>query len=93
MSETTIPMTPAELESLIRRVVREELTRLAQDPAASILHDWRHEGPEDPAGDEELLREALELRERYRDAPEEMTRLEDFRQELSRAEAAGELPD
>ncbi len=93
MSETTIPMTPAELESLIRRVVREELTRLAQDPAASILHDWRHEGPEDPAGDEELLREALELRERYRDAPEELTRLEDFRQELSRAEAAGELPD
>lgn len=59
----------------------------------SILHDWQHEGPEDPVADEALLKEALELYQDYRDAPEELTSLEVFRQDLARAEAAGELPD
>ena len=59
----------------------------------SILHDWQHEGPQDPAADQALLEEALELSQQYRDAPDERRSLEDFRQELARAEAAGELPD
>ncbi len=59
----------------------------------SILHDWQHEGPDDPVADEALLEEALELSRQHRDAPEELESLEDFQQELTRAEAAGELPD
>ncbi len=59
----------------------------------SILHDWQHEGPEDPVADQTLLEEALELRRDYRDAPEELKSLEDFHHELDQAAAAGELPD
>lgn len=59
----------------------------------SILHDWQHEGPDDPVADAALLKEALELAQDYRDAPEKLANLEDFQQELARAEAAGELPD
>ena len=60
----TITANLTDLENLIRRVVREELTR--QSRAGSILDDWRQEGPDDPAGDEQLLREAIEVSERYR---------------------------
>ncbi len=59
----------------------------------SILHDWQHEGPDDPAADEALLEEALALAREYRETPAELTSLEDFEQEIARAEAAGELPD
>jgi len=94
---TSITLSPAELEDLVRRVVREELRRLAAGPAAeaptSILHDWRHEGPDDPAADEELAQEAEALSRECREAPEELTSLEDFERQLARAEAAGELPD
>ncbi len=59
----------------------------------SILHDWQHEGPDDPVADKALLEDALELAREYRDAPEELKSLESFRQDLARAETAGELPD
>ncbi len=59
----------------------------------SILHDWQHEGPDDPAADQALLEDALELARQYRNASEELKSLEDFRHQLDRAEAAGELPD
>ena len=59
----------------------------------SILHDWQHEGPDDPAADEALLEEALELAAKYRDAPQDLKSLETLLHELARAEAAGELPD
>ncbi len=59
----------------------------------SILDDWQHEGPEDPAADEALLETARELAREFRDALDELMGLEDFRRELGRAEAAGELPD
>ncbi len=59
----------------------------------SILHDWQHEGPDDPDADQALLEEALELSREYRDQPEELKSLADLVAELSRAEAAGELPD
>ncbi len=61
--------------------------------SVSILHDWQHEGPDDPAADEALLEEALELAGKYRDAPEKLKSLADLLYELARAEAAGELPD
>ena len=94
MSSTTIPLAPADMEAMIRRIVkeavREELDRLRRDPAA-ILLDWRHEGPDDPRGDEILLRDALAQSRRYRDSPEELTSLEDFQKELAEAEAAALL--
>ncbi len=59
----------------------------------SILHDWQHEGLEDPAADQSLLEEALALSREFSDAPGELLSLEDFRLEIARAEATGELPD
>jgi hypothetical protein len=94
--DTSITFSLAELEDLVRRVVREELHRLAglpaSDASASILHDWRHEGPDDPAADEELAQEAEALSRQCRESPEDLVSLEDFERELARAEAAGELP-
>ena len=91
-----IALDPVALEALIRRAIREEvrqeLRRLREDPLA-ILYDWRHEGPDDPEGDEILARDAVELSQVYRESPGELTSLEDFQEELARAEAAGELPD
>ena len=96
MSSTTITLNPMDLEAMIRRVVREavreELRRLGEDPLA-ILYDRRHEGPDDPEGDEILARDGVELSRRYRDSRDELTSLEDFQKELARAGAAGELPD
>ena len=82
MASTHIDLSLDDLETLIRRVVREELARLSDAPT-SILHDWRHEGPDDPAGDEALAREAEALSRNYRAAPEELTTLEDFERELA----------
>jgi hypothetical protein len=73
-------------------VVREELTRLLRAPVRSILEDWRQEGPDDPAEDELLLREALAVLQGYEDQPDAWMNWEDFEAELDRAEAAGELP-
>jgi hypothetical protein len=56
----TIPsVIPEELEKLVRRVGRDEIGRLLQQPVGSILDDWKQEGPNDPEGDALLLREAL----------------------------------
>lgn len=90
MSQTTVSLGPNELETLIRRVVREEITRLLRSPA---LKDWRQEGPDDPVEDELLLHEALAVLQEYGDKPEAWLNWEDFEAELDRAEAAGELPD
>ncbi len=82
-----------ELEPLIRRVVREELTDLLSAPASSILEDWRHEGPEDAAQDALLLRDALRALEVDGDRPQAWMSWQECEAELDRAEAAGELPD
>jgi hypothetical protein len=87
MSKATITL--AELENMIRRVIREELTRHTLSP----LDDWSQEGPDDPAGDQELLHDALVVLEEYGDKPEAWLKWEDFEAELDRAEAAGELRD
>ena len=80
------------LESLIRRVVREELAALLNASAGSILEDWRHEGPEDPEQDAALLRDVLSALRADRDRPEAWVSWEECEAELDRAEAAGELP-
>lgn len=88
-------LTVSELEALIRRVVREELSQLLQT-VPSVVADWSHEGPDDAEDDEVLLQEVLVeiAREKLSslDASERIS-LEAFRVELARAEAAGELPD
>jgi hypothetical protein len=86
--QTTIAMSPADLEALIRRVVREELSRLSP----SILDDWSHEGPDDPEGDAALLQEALEVIQQREQHGDTSVSWEEFQAELRRAEAAGELP-
>jgi hypothetical protein len=91
--QATITLTPADLEALIRRIVREEIGRLLDQPARSILDDWKQEGPDDPEGDAVLLREALAVLHEYGDKPDAWMSWEDFEAELDRAEAAGELPD
>ncbi|NJK80430.1 MAG: hypothetical protein HC893_02515 [Chloroflexaceae bacterium] len=76
-------LTVADLEKLIRRVVREEVARLqARQP--SLLNDWSQEGPDDPAGDAALLAEILAEIEREQTEPLEWMRLEDFKIELRR---------
>jgi hypothetical protein len=92
--QTLATISVAELEALIRRVVREELARLVQQQAPdSILDDWSHEGPEDPEGDQELLEEVLEQLEREKTRPAVRISWEKAQAELARAEAAGELSD
>ncbi len=53
-----------------------------------ILNDWSHEGPDDPAGDEELAEEALAEWEAYKDKREMWMTLVEFEAELKRAAAA-----
>ncbi len=72
MSKATISL--ADLETMIRRVIREELARHTLSP----LEDWSQEGPDDPAGDEELLRDALVVLQDYGDKPEAWIKWEDF---------------
>ena len=89
----TIPsITPEELEKLVRRVVREEISRVLEQPVRSIHDDWKQEGPNDPEGDALLLREALAVLREYEDKPDAWMSWDDFEAELDRAEAAGELP-
>ena len=82
MSQTMITLSPTDLESLIRRVVHEEITRLLQTPVRSILEDWEHEGPDDPKGDEVLLNEALAALEQSVNKPDAWTSWKEFEREL-----------
>lgn len=95
-TEVTVNMSLTDLEAFIRRVVREavheELTDMLRTPNRAILEYWEHEGPDDSAGDEALLREGLAVIEEYGDKPETWMKWEDFEAELDRAEARGELP-
>lgn len=90
--QTTIPTDLAALETLVRRVVREEFRRLLEKPARSILEDWKQEGPNDPTGDALLLSDALAVLQKYKYSPQTWMSWEDFETELDKAEAAGELP-
>jgi hypothetical protein len=88
--EPVVSMTKSELETLIRRVVREELRRALR--LVNPLNDWSHEGTDDPEGDEILAREALAQIAEYEKNPYRRMTLEEYEAELARAEAAGELP-
>jgi len=92
-AQTTVSLSPAELEQLIRRIVREEVGQLLRPSKPSALDDWSHEGPEDSEGDAELLHEALEAVRQREQNPKASVGWEEFKAELRSAEAAGELPD
>jgi len=88
----TKPINTTELEGLVRRVVREELSRLLRKPLGSLLEGAEHEGPKNPAEDEMLLKDALAVIEEYGEHSEAWMNREGFKAELERAEAAGEFP-
>jgi hypothetical protein len=94
-SEPTITISLGNLEALIRRVVQgavhQELTRMLVTPSRALLDYWEHEGPDDPAGDEALLQEALVLVERYEENREGWKTLEEFEAELTHSENLHEL--
>jgi hypothetical protein len=92
MSNITLPMTPQELEALVRRVVREEITRVLRR-SYTVSGDYRQEGPDNPEEDQILLKEAQAVLHQIADNPEAWTDWEDFEAELDSAEAGGELPD
>ncbi|MFZ1708808.1 MAG: hypothetical protein WAW20_09455 [Anaerolineae bacterium] len=83
--KTTLSL--VEMETFIRRAVqeavREELARLLRHTDDSIVENWAHEGPEDPAGDQLLLAEAIEERDRYSTNPEAWMGWEAFKAELA----------
>ena len=82
-TKTAMKLTLTELENLIRRVVREELERRLGAPPTSAVDDWSQEGPEDAAGDEELLAEALIAIQQYERNPEGVKSLEEFEREVA----------
>ena len=90
-SQTVVTLTITELETLLRRIVREEVSRALHAPAPNIADDWSQEGPDDPEGDAILLAEALEIIERRKTHPEKRRRWEDIKAELKQAEEAGEI--
>ena len=90
--QTTVALSAVQFEQLIRRIVREEVSRLLRPSQPSVLDDWSHEGPDDPEGDTELLQEALEVIGQREENPGSSGGWEEFKAELKRAEVAGELP-
>ncbi|MBP1467830.1 hypothetical protein EYB53_019095 [Candidatus Chloroploca sp. M-50] len=89
----TITVSRNELEALLRRIVREELNRLIEAQRPSLLDSWSHEGPDEPDGDAALLAEVLAQIEREAATPIPRIDWAAAKAELTRAEAAGELPD
>lgn len=83
----SISMTPGELESFIRRTVRDELSQLIAKASRPDEAD-----NDDESGDDDLLlAEALAILGQFESAPEAWMRWEDVLAELKAAEAAGEL--
>lgn len=87
-ASAALNLSTADLESLIRRVVREEFARILRKPDRAILDYWEHEGAEDPEGDARLLAEALAVVEQYEKNPQGWKTLEEFEAELERPENA-----
>jgi len=75
-----------DLERIIRTAVRQEVqaefARLLHTPNPVILEYWLHEGPDDVAGDEELVAEALQMLQAYESDKSGWKSLEDFEAEL-----------
>lgn len=83
----SIAMTPNELDSFIRRTVRDELFQLVSKASRPDEADDNDES----ADDDLLLAEALAILRQYQNTPEAWMRWEDVLAELKTAEAAGEL--
>ncbi len=79
----TITISLADLEAMIRRVMREEFDRCLP----STVDDWSQAGPDDPGGDEELLADALIVLEQYGDKPEIWAKWKDFETKALKAAA------
>lgn len=92
MTGKTLAVDSQELRALVRRMVREELASLLRHSRPEILDDRSHEGPDDPAEDQQLLRDALVTLQEHLEHPGRFMDWADFEAELDRAEAAGELP-
>lgn len=90
-AKTAVPITVAELEAIIRRVVREEMQQHSEWIVREMIEFWRNEGPPDLEDDELLAKEALEQIERYKDDYSGCITLEELEAEL--AAESNELPD
>lgn len=88
-TETVATITVAELETIIRRVVREEVRQQADWIVREMIEFWRNEGPPDLEDDELLARDALELIEKYKNDRSGFITLEELEAELA-AEASAE---
>jgi hypothetical protein len=93
MSGSSIHLDSQELERMIRRIVREEVSDLLRPAVRSILDDWNQEGPEDAEGDAELLLSALSILRENEDRIDAWMRWEDFEEDLAAREGTGDLPD
>ena len=93
MSGSSIHLDSEDLERMIRRIVREEVSDLLRPAARSILDDWNQEGPEDAEGDAELLLSALSILRENEDRIGAWMRWEDFEGDLAAREGTGDLPD
>jgi hypothetical protein len=90
-TEVAVTITVAELEAIIRRVVREEMQRHSDWIVRELIEFWRNEGPPDLEDDEMLLKDALEQIEKYNDDYSSCITLEELEAEL--AAESNELPD
>ena len=93
MSGNAIHLDTEELERMIRRIVREEVSDLLRPAVRTILDDWNQEGPEDAEGDAELLLSALSVLREHEDRIDAWMGWEDFEEALAKREGAGDLPD
>lgn len=80
------------VDKAVHKAVRQELQGAKLTKPLTIGEDWSHEGPDDPEGDAELLAEALITMEKYKTDKSGWMSWDEFKAELERAEAAGELP-
>jgi hypothetical protein len=81
--QVTVTLTGDGLEALLRRIVREELTRLLAARRSSLRDDWSHEGSDDPEGDAALLADVLALIEREQATPAAVLKLLSLQREKS----------
>jgi hypothetical protein len=94
MVQTTIPLSPSELETMIHRAVREELIRLLRTPSRPSSDEVRYRDQnEEEAGDALLLREALTVLQEYGNTSEAWTAWEDLEAELESMEPSSGVSD
>ena len=86
-------MSPDQLEQLIRRIVRAEVSQLLRPSKPSPLDDWSHEGPEDPEGDAELLQEALVVIRQREQNPRTSVGWEELEAELRQFRGVNQMDD